>query len=84
MFQELLGKIALGWIRHAVMGLGVWLVHSGLLTSSQSDQATGALMILVPLAFSALDKFEALQARNNAILKAAEAQQASPTTQKVN
>lgn len=69
--ESILGKIALGWLRHAIMGIGVWLVHSGYISSDQSSELTGALMVAIPILFSALDKWEAQQAKNKAVLQAA-------------
>lgn len=72
MFQDILGRIALGWLRHGVSVFGGYMVAHGLLTAAQSEQASGALLTLLPLMFSALDKYQQQQAANSALLKAAQ------------
>jgi len=68
MFDHIITKVLLGWVRHLISGFGGSLVAQGLLTQDQSNQAVGAVMILVPLMFSAYDKFQAKQAADQAIL----------------
>jgi hypothetical protein len=76
MFDSLISKVVLGWIRHFIgMGAALLVAH-GYWTSSQGDQALGAIMALVPLAFSAYDKWHALQVKNTALLNLAQASQA--------
>lgn len=72
MFDSIIAKIVLGWIRHAVLGFGALLAHKGLLTSDQATTFTGAIMVIVPLAFSAYDKWQAQQKQNAAVLAAAQ------------
>lgn len=62
MFDSIIAKIVLGWIRHFVSMGGTALVAHGYLTLSQGQEFTGALMTIVPLLFSAYDKFQAQQA----------------------
>lgn len=71
MLDSIISKVVLGWIRHAVLGFGAVLVKQGLETQSEANQLTGALMVIVPLAFSAYDKWQAQQKANAAILAAA-------------
>lgn len=78
--EALLGRIALGWIRHGVGMFGAYMLAHGYWTSSQSAQATGALITLIPLLFSAIDKFEAESAKNKALLKAAQQMNLQPSS----
>lgn len=60
---SIIGKIILGWVRHLI-GMGAAAaVAQGYLDHGQSEELTGALVALVPLAFSAFDKWHALQAQ---------------------
>lgn len=70
--SPLVKNILLGQVRHYVGLLGIWLVKDGLLDNSQATQMTGAIMVIVPLALSAYDKWQAIQAKNAAILAAAQ------------
>lgn len=66
--DQLVSKIVLGWARHLV-GMGAAaLVAKGYLDGAQSEQLTGALMTLVPLGFSAYDKWHAMQAVKTAAI----------------
>ena len=67
MFDSIITKVILGWIRHMVGVAGGGLVTSGLLTSDQANQAVGAVMVIVPLAFSAYDKYQAQQSTAKAV-----------------
>ena len=71
MVDHIIAKIILGQIRHFIGIAGGALVSHGLLTSDQGQQFDGALLALVPLAFSAYDKWQANNAANTAILAAA-------------
>ena len=63
-------KVILGWARHFI-GMGAAaLVAKGYLDGSQGDQLTGALVALVPLAFSAYDKLHAMRAKQTAVASA--------------
>lgn len=68
MFDSIIAKIILGWIRHMVGMAGAVMVSHGYLSADQGQQFAGAVMVIVPLLFSAWDKFQAQQAKNAAIL----------------
>ena len=60
--DSIITKVVLGWARHAI-GMGAAaLVAKGYLTADQGSELTGALIALVPLAFSAYDKWHATKA----------------------
>lgn len=86
MFDHLISKVVLGWIRHLIGMAGAALASDGYFTADQSMQFEGALMILVPLLFSAYDKWQAQNQQNQAVLKtaAASASTASPAPMKAN
>lgn len=45
------------WLRHAISGWGVWLIHAGLLDKNQESQFEGGVMVLSMLAWTAWDKY---------------------------
>ena len=73
MFDSIISKVVLGWIRHGVLGLGAIVVRDGYLSADQGAQLTGAIMVIVPLAFSAYDKWQAQNAKDKAVIAAATA-----------
>ena len=79
MLDNIISKVILGWIRHAITAFGAGLVTHGYLTTDQDQQAIGALMTLVPILFSAYDKWHAAASKQAALLQQAEALQ-SPQT----
>lgn len=62
----LVGKITLGIIRHFVTAAFAALAAKGLIDQSASEQAIGAVMVLIPIAFSAWDKVHAHAALQDA------------------
>lgn len=60
--DNIITKIVLGWARHFIAMGAAALVAKGYLDGAQGDELTGALIALVPLAFSAYDKWHAQQA----------------------
>jgi len=82
MLDHIISKVILGWLRHLIGAAGGALVGAGLFDQDQSQQFQGALMILVPLLFSAYDKWSAQQKANQAILATAKvsAVTGSPTS----
>ncbi len=60
--DSIVTKVILGWVRHAIAMGAAALVTKGYLDGAQGDELTGALVALVPLAFSAYDKWHAMQA----------------------
>lgn len=71
MLDDLLSKIILGWVRHLVSGLGGYLLAHGYLDAQQSDQMTGAVLVLLPLLLSAYQKWDAQNKANAKIIAAA-------------
>jgi hypothetical protein len=59
MFDNLLFKVALGALRHALTAGGGALVADGIITSDQSDWAVGAIVALVGMAWSGWEKWQA-------------------------
>jgi len=57
--ESIIGKIALGVVRHVVTGWGGALVVHGWATQDQANQLVGAVMVIVPIAFSIYDKMQA-------------------------
>lgn len=74
MFDAIIAKVVLGWIRTGVAASAGGLVAHGYLTSSENQQFVGAVMTLVPLMFSAYDKWHAEQSKNAAILAASKSE----------
>lgn len=72
LLDHVIARIVLGQIRHWVTVLGASLVTKGLLTSDQNNQMIGAVMVVVPLLFSAYDKMQAQKAKDAAVLAAAQ------------
>lgn len=70
LFANLAGKILLGQLRHWVTVFGAGLATQGYWTNDQANQAEGAIMVLIPLALSAYDKWKAQQTTNAAIVTA--------------
>lgn len=50
------GDVVLGVIRHVVTSAGGGLVAHGLITGNQLNQGVGAVMVLVGIGFSILQK----------------------------
>jgi len=60
--DSIITKVILGWARHFIgMGAAALVAH-GYLDGAQGDELVGGLVALVPLAFSAYDKWHAMQA----------------------
>jgi hypothetical protein len=59
MFDNLLFKIAMAGLRHALTAGGGALVADGIITSDQSDWAVGAIVALVGMAWSGWEKWKA-------------------------
>lgn len=70
--SPLVKNILLGQVRHYVAIAGGSLVTAGYLTKDQGNQLTGAVMVIVPLALSAYDKWQVDNAKKAAILAAAQ------------
>lgn len=66
MFENVVSKVVLGVIRHIVTAFGGGLVTHGLATQNESNQLVGAVMMLVPIAFSVYDKWQAQGKLNQA------------------
>lgn len=56
------GRVVQGIVRHVVVGYGATLVHQGLATQDQVNQAVGAVMVLVGVGFSIYDKIQSKKA----------------------
>lgn len=56
--DSVVSKVVLGIIRHAVTAWGGTLVAKGLASSDQINQIVGAIMVIVPIAFSIYDKMQ--------------------------
>lgn len=52
-------KVAIGWARCISTAIGLVLVQDGFMTSDQSAQIGGAVVMFVSLVFSARDKYVA-------------------------
>lgn len=57
--NSIVGKIALGIIRHFISGIFAGWAASGFVTNNQATQATGSAMFLISLGFSVWDKIDA-------------------------
>lgn len=62
MFDNLLFNIAMGALRHALTAGGGALVTQGIITNDQANWAVGAVVALVGLAWSAIEKYKASKA----------------------
>lgn len=55
--KALVMPLVTAWLRHAVAGWGMWLLHAGLLDKNQESQFEGGLMVLAMLAWTTWDKY---------------------------
>jgi len=68
--DNIISKVILGLIRHILTTAGGGLVAHGLVTGQQWSDVVGAIMVIVPVMFSAYDKWQAEQARSAAVEEA--------------
>lgn len=71
LFDNIVGNIVLGIVRHGVTAFGGWLLANGLIDKASDQQLEGALLTLVPIGFSVWDKWQAKQKADAAIIAAA-------------
>lgn len=69
--EGLVGRIVMGQARHYITLACGGLVAKGLWDKSESEQAVGAIMTLIPLILDAYSHYKAEQDKNAAILQAA-------------
>lgn len=65
MFDSIIAKVVLTVIRRAVIGAGAGLVTSGVATQDQWGQVTGAIMVIVPIAFSIYNQIQTHNAKKD-------------------
>ena len=70
--DDLISKVILGAIRHFLTTAGGGLIAHGVVTGDQWNDVVGAIMVVVPIAFSAYDKIQAEQSKAKAMLVAAD------------
>lgn len=58
----LFAKVILGWVRTGIACYAGSLAAQGYLTGAESQEVTAAFVALIPIAFSAYDKWHATQA----------------------